>query len=248
MAAPDTGQFRWQVPADAPPPGGYYKGLPIWSGSPLVHERALEVLGRHVPPPARVVDLGAGAGALAQRLLDAGYRDVEAVERRAESFAVPGVRVHALDLDGDFVEAAHLAAADAVVAVEIIEHLENPWAFARQCARLVRPGGVVVVTVPNIESSRSRVEFLLAAEFRYFTQDDYEQVGHRTVLGSRMVRNVFEAAGFEFLEQTYDRYERPRGPWSGRKALRWFFHTLAFPLMKGDKRGEVTIFAFRRKG
>lgn len=246
MPAPDAGDFRWQVPADAEPPGGYYQGLPIWAGSPQIHERALELLKRYAPPPARVVDVGAGSGAFSRRLLDAGYPDVEAVERRAESFGAAGVRVHALDLNGPFVDAGGLGPFDAAAALEVIEHLENPWQFGRQCARLVRPGGVLVVSAPNIESSRSRVEFLLAAEFRYFDQEAYERIGHRSPLPSRMIRNVFETAGFECLERACDRHLGPRGPRSPRKALRWVFHALAFPWMRGDKRGEVSVFAFRR--
>jgi 2-polyprenyl-3-methyl-5-hydroxy-6-metoxy-1,4-benzoquinol methylase len=39
--------------------------------------------------------------------------------------------------------------ADVVASVETIEHLENPRAFMRQLARVVKPGGVVIVSTPN---------------------------------------------------------------------------------------------------
>jgi SAM-dependent methyltransferase len=41
------------------------------------------------------------------------------------------------------------ASASAVVAIETIEHLENPRALLREMARIVRPGGWIVVTTPN---------------------------------------------------------------------------------------------------
>jgi len=247
MTASGADDFRWNLGAGFSPPGGYYKGLPVWAWSQAVHERALDLLVRHAPPPARVLDLGAGSGAFCQRLLDSGYKDVEAVERRAEDFAVAGVKVHALNLDSPFAEKLKAPPADAATALEVVEHLENPWAFARECARLLKPGGVLVVSTPNVESARSRVEFLLAGEFRYFTREDYERIGHRTALFSRMVRHVFESAGFEFLERTFDANLWPRAPKSPRKALRWLLHWATWPFMRGDKRGEVSLVAFRRR-
>lgn len=246
MSAPGGGDFRWDLKAGFHPPGGYYKGLAIWAWSPRVHEAALDLVRRHAPPPARVLDLGAGSGAFCQRLIESGYRDVEAVEKRADEFGVPGVKVHALDLDGPFAGQLGSAPADVVVALEVLEHLENPWALARECARCLKPGGLLVVSTPNIESARSRAEFLLTGEFRYFTREDYERIGHRTALMGRMVRHVFESAGFEFIERTFDANLRPRGPRSPRKALRWLLHWMSWPFMRGDKRGEVSLLAFRK--
>jgi SAM-dependent methyltransferase len=49
---------------------------------------------------------------------------------------------------------------DAVFCVEGIEHLENRYAFLREACRVLRPGGALVLTTPNILSLRSRVRFL----------------------------------------------------------------------------------------
>jgi SAM-dependent methyltransferase len=38
---------------------------------------------------------------------------------------------------------------DAVVALQVLEHLADPDGFARECARSLRPGGVLVVSTPN---------------------------------------------------------------------------------------------------
>ncbi|MBI3032862.1 methyltransferase domain-containing protein [Candidatus Woesearchaeota archaeon] len=38
---------------------------------------------------------------------------------------------------------------DTVVAGEILEHLENPFAFLRECKRVVKKGGRVIITTPN---------------------------------------------------------------------------------------------------
>ena len=49
--------------------------------------------------------------------------------------------------------------ADVVVAVETIEHLENPRAFMRELTRLVKSGGTVIVTTPNQLSLLSKMQW-----------------------------------------------------------------------------------------
>lgn len=38
---------------------------------------------------------------------------------------------------------------DAVVALQVLEHLADPEGFVRECARVLRPGGVLVLSTPN---------------------------------------------------------------------------------------------------
>jgi 2-polyprenyl-3-methyl-5-hydroxy-6-metoxy-1,4-benzoquinol methylase len=60
--------------------------------------------------------------------------------------------------------------ADIVVAVETIEHLENPRALVREMVRLCRPGGRVVVTTPNQLSLASKAALLLKNQFLAFQE------------------------------------------------------------------------------
>ena len=48
---------------------------------------------------------------------------------------------------------------DCVVCQEIIEHIENPWLLFRKIKRLLKVGGTLVVTTPNISSLQSRKKF-----------------------------------------------------------------------------------------
>jgi SAM-dependent methyltransferase len=87
------------------------------------------------PPPARLLEVGAGSGELARILAGAGY-DVVAIDPAGEGDVLP---VALLDFD------APPASFDAVLAVVSLHHVEP---FEPSCARLaslVRPGGVLVV-------------------------------------------------------------------------------------------------------
>ncbi len=101
--------------------------------------------------------------------------------------------------------------AQVVTAVETIEHLENPWAFGRELARLAAPGGWVVVTTPNQLSVLSKATLVLKNVFNAFQPSSYP--AHRTALLEIDLRRVMEEAG---LEQTVVRYSgEGRWPLSG---------------------------------
>jgi len=48
---------------------------------------------------------------------------------------------------------------DAVFSTEGIEHLENHFSFLREVCRILKPGGLLILTTPNITALRSRVRF-----------------------------------------------------------------------------------------
>ncbi len=144
-----------------------YHGIPIAAAG----NAHAEVVGRLVElssPPAAVLDIAAGYGALSARLIDAGY-DVTANDLDPSRFQ-PAIECRSVNLDGPF--ATELGGPyDAVVAVEIIEHLESPAAFLRECKALLRPGGVLVVSTPNLDSALSRVRFLTTGRPSWFTPE-----------------------------------------------------------------------------
>ena len=71
-------------------------------------------------------------------------------------------------------------AADVVVAIETIEHLENPRAFVRELSRILKPGGWLVVTTPNQLSLLSLLSLAIKGRFVAF-QDAYYPI-HCTAL------------------------------------------------------------------
>jgi 2-polyprenyl-3-methyl-5-hydroxy-6-metoxy-1,4-benzoquinol methylase len=108
------------------------------------------------------------------------------------------------------------ASADAVLALEIMEHLENPKFFLREISRVLRPGGTLVLSTPNIVNLRSRFRFLFRSEFHLFynerrrTADGMceEASGHITPLLPWLLEIFLQEAGIVPLETHYTRTER----------------------------------------
>jgi 2-polyprenyl-3-methyl-5-hydroxy-6-metoxy-1,4-benzoquinol methylase len=65
-----------------------------------------------------------------------------------------------------------IEAADRVLPVEVMEHLEAPWTVLRAAANRVKPGGVIVVTTPNVATLRHRLELMVRGEPTFFRSDN----------------------------------------------------------------------------
>lgn len=116
-----------------------------------------------LPRRGRLLDVAAGSGLAAEELSRQGWT-VTALEISAElceqlrDRGVPDVRRHNLAAgplpfaDGSF---------EGIFAGEIIEHLVDTSAFVGELARVLAPGGVVVITTPNLASFENRLRLLL---------------------------------------------------------------------------------------
>lgn len=134
---------------------------------PGTHDRVLQVLGTSIDlrsSPA-VLDIGAGQGALSKRLLEAGAR-VSACDVVPEQFDVPGVQFRPVASDG--LLPFDNGQFDAAVAIEVLEHIDGHDRFFAEVSRVLRPGGMVMFTTPNILSLKSRVRFLFTGFFYSF--------------------------------------------------------------------------------
>lgn len=223
-----------------------YRDIPIFA-APGLHEYALARLQCLFPEPEaiHVLELGAGGGAMSLRLADHGFA-VESSDLFEESFE-PRDRIpfHALDLNRPFADALPRRF-DVVVALELIEHLENPHHFLRQCRALLRPGGVLLLSTPNLANPVSQLMFLREGHWQWFRDEDYREQGHITPLAPAVVRRAGAEAGLrcEWEGSVSD----PLRMLGGRRnrRMRWLVR-LVEALMRNPTalRGEVYLAQFR---
>lgn len=193
----DSLAYRFAVvgfgaPEWVPPPAPYA----FSDGDGSSHALLLELLS--VLPAGQVLDLGCGPGLRAERARRLGHRvvGVDSVEhpdvrRRTDEF------VRADLADGVPKEAGE--GFDVVLAGDVLEHLTDPRRVLEELRGVLRPGGQVLLSVPNFGHwyPRSRVAF---GRFGYDRRGILDETHLRFFTRATLLRLVRDA-GFDVLER-----------------------------------------------
>lgn len=235
----------------------HYKGLEIKADLGL-HEQIVNIIEMNFEKNISIADIGCGEGALALRLYDRGYHNINCYDINTKQFKAPNIAVREIDanlplstnIDKKF---------DLIIAVEIIEHVYSSYNLLSELKQLLKPCGNIILSTPNIQSSLSRIIFMLTGNFHQFQNTDLSY-GHINPVSSFAVRNITNEIGVEIISIT------PGGTWKRilmpeiriYKGIRvtiktiignliMFILSLLYPLMKGDKDGWVLIYLIRSK-
>lgn len=128
--------------------------------------RVLTLVGQN----KAVLEVGAHDGHFSRHLISQGCR-VTAVERSSDAAELARGVVQEV-LCGDFENEVFRQeipnkAFDVVLFMHVLEHLIDPWTAIRETGRLVRPGGSIIILLPNVACWRIRKELFLKGRFEY---------------------------------------------------------------------------------
>jgi ubiquinone/menaquinone biosynthesis C-methylase UbiE len=182
-----------------------------------IHDTVVGILEKE--PRGALLDVPAGEGALAGRLIGAGF-EVSCCDLYPEIFRLDGVSVTRGDLNADLPFDSQ--SFDYVTCLEGLEHIENPQQAIREFARVLRPGGTVIVSIPNILNVEERLKWLVygyTSHFKPITRahvewlrqeyDDREEIAaHVNPIGYSELRYILEKNEFQISSQHRD---KPKG-------------------------------------
>jgi SAM-dependent methyltransferase len=105
-----------------------------------------------LPPGASVLELGCADGYFSAALTREGF-DVVGLESQpafAETARARGIDVRAVDLNEPGALASLGCEFDAVLAMDVLEHLVDPESAVKALATVIKPGGLLIITGPNV--------------------------------------------------------------------------------------------------
>jgi len=119
--------------------------------------RDVASLWRYLGPPARVLDVGCGTGDLLRAIRDCGNPEVLGIEPSAQAVRIARER-WGLDVRQGDLHAVRLppASVDTVLLSHVIEHLPSPSDTLAEITRVLRPGGALILWLPNADSWAAR--------------------------------------------------------------------------------------------
>ena len=118
---------------------------------------------------ARVLDVSCGFGGLGRILRDRGVAQVFGVEINPD--AAPRLDgVYADYWIGDVEEVnlpAGTVAFDCIVFADVLEHLRDPWGALQRYLQWLKPGGAIIVSIPNVRNIALLYNLVLRGRWRY---------------------------------------------------------------------------------
>jgi SAM-dependent methyltransferase len=176
----------------------------------------------------RVLDLGCGSGATMKWLR--GQRDLRyavGIELFPE-VAERATSVFDLLLTGD-IETMTLPTGhfDLIIALDVLEHLVDPWSAVRRLQSILSPGGAIIVSLPNIGHYSVSVPLVLRGRWNY-AEDGLLDRTHLRFFTAETAIDLLTSSGL-----AVDKIDRVRrGPQLRSAKARWYalkFLTWALP-------------------
>lgn len=199
--APQPPRPRLEANYDEP----YYRP---WGDQAAARERIwrrrLALAAERVPPPARLLDVGCGAGDFLARARARGYQvaGTELSAYGAEATRAAGLSA----FQGEIWEAGLPAGSfDLVTCWHVIEHVADPRRVLEEICRLLRPGGWLLLATPNLEDRIFRAAYRLTRGRRPALYEPDERELHLFVFSADSLRRLAERSGFEGVRVGFDR-------------------------------------------
>ena len=115
---------------------------------------------------------------------------------------------------------------DYAICLEVLEHVENHFLVFKEIYRILKPGGLFILSTPNISHIQSRILFLLFGFFAGFKPNDYP-LGHINPIYPVFLKNMLKDAGFTNINLDYNRG--------------WLYYGFSHNTLLADKGLEIPI-------
>jgi ubiquinone/menaquinone biosynthesis C-methylase UbiE len=183
------------------------------------NDKVLQMVLPLMKPGIHVADVGAGEGFFSQLLgerikstMGLEPSDViSACDIFPESFRYPAVKCHWILPDGRL--PYEDASVDVACSLEVIEHVEDQFAFTRELYRILKPGGVAIISTPNVLNLNSRWRNLHSGFATLFdplllsSADPVHTSGHIHPVSYYYLAYQLRRAGFTTTSVAYDRFK-----------------------------------------
>lgn len=180
-----------------------------------IHEKVIKLAS--LVPRGKALDVPTGTGVLGDRLRKIGF-EVSCCDIDSTYFSAPDLTFEIGDLNQSLPYPT--GSFDLITCVEGIEHLENPFNALREFSRILKPGGKLILTLPNYLNIERRLRFLVTGLFskipspRKLGKERFEHLYmlHLIPLTYPILKVMMEHSDFKILQIEKDK-EKKRMKW-----------------------------------
>ena len=186
--------------------------------TPTLHMAVLDAIRANCPDMAgKHLDIGSGDGSLIRLLGQHFKMNSSACDYIDSLMELAGQKVDVVNLDLEPLPYPD-ETFDLITFTEVIEHVENHRAVLRDIQRVLKPGGLVLITTPNILNLKSRLRFLFFGFWNLFgplhisASDKYSTGGHINPISYFYLCHSLHDAGLRPVYSGIDRAQRSSIP------------------------------------
>ncbi len=184
------------------------------------NDKVFEIIESRLAPGVRLLDLGAGEGFFSKATGDylTGKWNIDpsavvsACDVAPENFRYRSVTCDPIPSDGRLPYEDN--SFDVVCSLEVVEHVEDHFAFCREIVRVLRPGGLAVLSTPNVQNLNSRYRNLHSGFATLFNPlslssvDALHTSGHIHPVGYYYLAYALYRAGARDVAVQFDRFKQ----------------------------------------
>jgi len=167
-----------------------------------IRDATAEILFRHVPIGGNIVELGSGLGHNLDALMENySVLGVEGLLEAAIKASDRGVQTIQADLERG--TDLNTESCDAVLCLDVLEHLVNPLNCIGEARRLLRPSGILVINVPNHFTLACRIKILLGRDLdapNFFPMYQVWNYPHLRFFQHHSLLKLAKQGGFSVIE------------------------------------------------
>lgn len=208
---------------------GFFESNQYYKHEKERYWRSLELLCQlNIPTPAEILEIGGGQLALLCKKLfgdDCVVADIsEKYVSPLRKYGIEFVTFNLMNPEAGKIERKF----DVIILLEVIEHIPLPaYVVIERIKPLLKQGGIVFLTTPNLFRIRNLIRMFLGIEFldRFMSPEPGQALGHQLEYSANHLRWQLERAGMEVLMLKHDRLGR-----TGHSAKARLARTLVAPL------------------
>jgi 2-polyprenyl-3-methyl-5-hydroxy-6-metoxy-1,4-benzoquinol methylase len=199
---------------------------------------------RLIPPDGKIIgSVGCSRGGTEAELVKAG-REVHGVDISQEAIDMAATRLtSARRVQPDNSHPFEDESLDGLILADVIEHIPAAWSYLKDCVRAVKPGGWVVISVPNMRNIDTLMQFWIKGDW---PEHDYGlfDATHVQMMSIRRLERWCHNAGLtlEMWQKEHDPARRRRrflNTLTLGLAWPWFMYQLQGRFRKTASAGSV---------